>query len=73
MTVPIVGLAIKPELQRTTMPGMPRTIGTAPGHAPILAQTFAVTGPVRGRGLSGARPSRWFAAPSCWLLMRNSK
>jgi hypothetical protein len=52
MTVPIAGVAIKPDLQRTTMAGIrARTISTASGPAPILAHT-GVAGLPRGRGSS---------------------
>jgi hypothetical protein len=75
MTVPIAGLAIKPDLQRTTMAGIrARTISTASSPAPSLAHTCGVAGLPRGRGVSDrVRLSGCFAAPSCWLLMRNSK
>jgi hypothetical protein len=75
MTVPIAGVAIKPDLQRTTMAGIrARTISTASGPAPILAHT-GVAGLPRGRGSSDrARRSGCFvAAPSCGLLLRNRK
>jgi hypothetical protein len=45
MTVSMAGLAIKPDLRRTTKPGIrARTIRTASSPAPIVAHIFGSRG-----------------------------